>query len=304
MSAFSVPSSHSGVTAFHPPTTVYGVDFSGARRAGDSTYLAEATADGDVLRVESVAAAPSRLGTDAARESVLPALRSFVAEAGPRAAFGLDFSFGLPAFLLDAAHVADWDAFVRWFPDGFADPSAFADWAGSVAADRDGDRTYYRRETDRRVGATSPYHFFVKAQTFYGVRDVLKPLVTDGSVRVLPMHAPDPATPWVLEAYPAATLERLGGHRERYKTADAAGRRRRAANLDALESAGATAPGTVTVAPDVRTAAVDDADGDALDAVVAAVAAWHHTRDAGRLSPDGTAWRREGHIFAGPARTE
>ena len=107
MSAFSVPSSHSGVTAFHPPTTVYGVDFSGARRAGDSTYLAEATADGDGLRVESVAAVPARLGTDAARESVLPALRSFVAEAGPRAAFGLDFSFGFPAFLLDAAHVAD-----------------------------------------------------------------------------------------------------------------------------------------------------------------------------------------------------
>ena len=40
------------------------------------------------------------------------------------------------------ADAADWDAFVRWFPDGFADPSAFADWAGSVAADREGDRTY------------------------------------------------------------------------------------------------------------------------------------------------------------------
>jgi hypothetical protein len=289
------------VTEFHPPTTVYGVDFSGARRAGDSTYLAEATAadDDGGLRVESVAAAPARLGTDAARESVLPALRSFVAGAGARTAFGIDFSFGLPAFLLDAADAADWEAFVRWFPGGFADPSAFADWAGSAAAERDGDRTYYRRETDRRVGATSPYHFFVKAQTFYGVRDVLKPLVADGTVRVLPMHAPDAAAPWLLEAYPAATLERVGGHRERYKTADAAGRRRRAANLDAL-----AASGDVTLAPDVRTTAVDDADGDALDAVVAAVSAWHHTRDAGRLRPDGTAWRREGHIFAGPFRPE
>ncbi|MDS0297944.1 DUF429 domain-containing protein [Halogeometricum sp. S1BR25-6] len=280
------------MTGFDPPTTVYGVDFSGARRAGESIYLARGTADEGALDVESCIAAPDLLETDAAREAVLPALRSFLADAGGRTAFGLDFSFGLPAFLLDAAGVDDWAAFVRWFPNGFADASEFSAWARERAAERAGDRTYYPRETDRAVGATSPYHFFVKAQTFHGVRDVLKPLVEADAARVLPMQDPDPDLPWALEAYPAATLDRLGAHRERYKTSDEAGRRRRTENLEAL-----AALDGVSVAPAVRDRAVADADGDALDAVVAAVATWERTRRAERLRPSGTAWRREGHIF-------
>ncbi|MDS0293539.1 DUF429 domain-containing protein [Halogeometricum luteum] len=280
------------MSGFRAPTTVYGVDFSGARRAGESIYLARGTAEDGALDVEACVPAPDLLEADAVRESVLPALRSFLAETGGGTAFGLDFSFGLPAFLLDAAGVDDWAAFVRWFPDGFADASEFSAWARERAAEREGDRTYYRRETDRAVGATSPYHFFVKAQTFHGVRDVLKPLVEAGSARVLPMRDPDPDLPWALEAYPAATLDRLGGHRERYKTNDESGRRRRAENVDAL-----AALDGVSVADDVRKRAVADADGDALDAVVAAVATWERTRSAERLRPSGTAWRREGHIF-------
>ncbi|SFR37893.1 DUF429 domain-containing protein [Halogeometricum limi] len=282
------------MTEFVAPETVYGVDFSGARRAGDSIYVAEGVAGGR-LSIRSCVAAPDLLNASAARDDVLPTLASFVADAGPRTAFGFDFSFGLPSFLLDAAGVEAWEAFVRWFSDAFDGPSEFSDWARAVADGENGDRTYYARETDAAVGATSPYHFFVKAQTFYGIRDVLRPLVAADATRVLPMQSATPEKPWALEAYPAATLDRLGAHRERYKTDDETGRRRRRANLDALASLDG-----VSLDSAVRETALADADGDALDAVVAAVATWRHTRDGAGLRPDtgGSTWRREGHIYA------
>jgi hypothetical protein len=275
--------------SFAPPETVFGVDFSGARRAGDSIYVARGVVRDDRLHVEACDAAPALLGTGPDRDEVLPALRAFVADAGPRTAFAFDFPFGVPVALLDDADVDDWDDFVRWFPGHLTDADEYSAWGQTTVADSE--QTYLPRATDEAVGAKSPYHFFVKAQAFYGIRDVLRPLVVADEARVVPMHAPDTSVPLVLEAYPAATLSALGLHRERYKTADEVGTERRRANVDGL------AARTRVDVSAVRETTIADDEGDALDAVVAALTAFRNTRDGASMTPESDGWRREGHIY-------
>jgi hypothetical protein len=148
--------------------TIYGVDFSGAARAGDNIYLARGrvpTASSDeTLHIETCTPAPTLLDTTADRDAVLSGLREFIAtrptsDTGS-VAFGCDFAFSIPMVHIAAVDdVTDWQSFLQWFPGDMTDPSTFASWAGDIAAATETKRTYIQRLTDTRVGALSPYHF-------------------------------------------------------------------------------------------------------------------------------------------------
>lgn len=284
--------------------TIYGVDFSGATRAGDNIFLARGhvldTSDEEILHIESCTPAPTLLNTTADRDAVLSGLVNFIAthpisDTEP-VAFGCDFPFSLPMMHIKSADgVTDWRSFLQWFPGDTMDPSTFASWAGDVAASADTtERTYIQRSTDSRVDALSPYHFFIQSQTFYGIRDVLAPLVTNNSVRVRPMQSATTDVPWVVEAYPAATLERLELPGEGYKSETSDARSRRQTIIEAIATRD-----DVTITTDAKTNALRDHDGDALDAIVAAVATFHAARDGITIpsSADDT-WQYEGWIVS------
>ncbi|MFD1513504.1 DUF429 domain-containing protein [Halomarina rubra] len=268
---------------------INGVDFSGARDAGRKTWLAEATTDDDGLHVESCRSLATLAGT----ADRAPALVELVDRLQTADAAGLDFSFGLPA----AVHDCDaWPEFVRWFPGEFDDP----DEMGTRCRERaeyltDGDRTFVPRVTDEPLGASSPYHWLVAHQTFYGVRDVLGPLVANGAVTVEPMQEFEgdrDDRPTLCEVYPAATLRSLDLPAQRYKDpasdeGDAYAERR--------ERIVAGLPEDCTLAPAVREAALDDEGGDALDAVVAAYATYRASRDG--FATDREYHPAEGYIY-------
>ncbi|WP_435119216.1 DUF429 domain-containing protein [Halolamina sp. C58] len=276
--------------AYTPPETVFGVDFSGATDAGTKIWIAEIDASGEPELIDC-APATERFGVDADRADAHRALTHHLAGLDGDTAAALDFPFALPASVVDAG---SWTAFVRTFPSLFASPADLQRRCQSRAELADGDRVQHVRATEESVGALSPYNRRLRSQTFYGIRDVLRPLVLADTVRAVPMQDLDAERPTLLETYPAAALDSLDGetHRAGYKEASDEGRERREANLDAL-----AAESEVTVAAGVRQRLLDDDGGDGLDAALAAFAGWRNTVDPTNLAVEDGEYGVEGYIY-------
>jgi hypothetical protein len=241
---------------------VTGVDFSGSAEPGEDVWLTTGEWDGGRLRVTDARPA-SEAFDSSGRAAVLAGLRAFVREGDVT---GLDFSFGLPRAVLPES-VDSWAASLAWVREREYDDAlaAQADWKDRARAS-DADGVELKRATDRPVGASSPYSFITRYQTFHGIRDVLWPLVHDGAVAVQPMVAGEGST--LVEAYPAGTLRALGLPDRKYKD-DAKypdGPEKREAILDGLVEWGAAVP------DHIRGRLLGDREGDALDSLVAAVA--------------------------------
>lgn len=278
--------------------TVYGVDFaSSAGDAGEKTWIATATVEDGILSVDSCRRLVDELGCDSGRESAHEALTGFVRELDSDSAIGLDFPFGLPRHVLDGD---EWGEYVVGFPNGLPvpdwsdddlpaeidSPDALSAWGSQRARDTDAGCVHCKRVTDAEHGAQPPYGIIGKSITFHGLKNVVAPLAADDGVTVAPMEVDSfeefarPDGPLVLEAYPAGTLDRLGLCREGYKDGTNADRRRER-NLDGLVRFA-----DVRIDDEVGDSAIDDPGGDALDAVVAAVATYEATRSADTLDPD------------------
>lgn len=259
---------------------ILGVDFSGARDAGEKIWLTVCIERGGELHVKSSGSAAAQFGSSS-RDDALNGVRRAIERAD---IVGMDFPFGLPA----AVHeFDDWRAVCKWVAHSVADPDALQEHCVEQArAATDGEQSYLRRETDEPHGALSPYHWFVAAQTFYGIRDVLWPLINDGSITVPPMGDGD-GTP-VCEVYPAGTLQDIGLPADRYKDDTDESRQRRETIVEGLQLTPLSMHG-------IEEHLVEDVGGDAIDSVLAALAAWRASRV--EFSPDGPWDPVEGQIY-------
>ena len=302
---------------------VYGVDFSAAAGdAGTKTWIARGIAANGTLTLTGVE--PLATGAaldDADRATALPALAAWLRGIDDRAVAGLDFPFGLPRFIVEAAGHDSWRSFLSGFPDtlgggGSGHDDAAADPVRVFAercvdlTDQHGEGTYDNRQTDAAVGARSPYGFIADTITFYGMRDVLAPIIDD--VRIAPMDVVDhlkgnglrwrpdaPAGPTIVETYPAAVFEALGLHRTRYKgTSDVEATRRR----QNAEGIVATGDVTYNTNADLVDRIVANHHGDALDAVAACLGAFVASETEYAVTTDEfddpAAIALEGYIYA------
>ncbi|MFW6318445.1 MAG: DUF429 domain-containing protein, partial [Halorubrum sp.] len=300
---------------------VYGVDFSAAATdAGRKTWIASGRVDrsDETLVVTGLRPLAEVAGLDGAgRADALPALAEWIRERDEAAVVGLDFPFGLPRFVVEETGNESWRSFINGFPKSIGvrerggdggesevdaetgDPvRAFAERCVGLT-ERHGEGTYDKRRTDAAVGARSPYGFIADTIAFYGMRDVLRPVLDE--VRFAPMDLtgggwrPEaPTGPTAVETYPAAVLDRLGLRRTNYKGGgdEAATRRRR--NAEELVDAADVAykPGG-----DLTGVMASDAGGDALDAVAACVGAFTAWREGYETAADPEAVALEGHIY-------
>lgn len=108
-------------------------------------------------------------------------------------------------------------------------------------------------------------------QTIYGAREVLLPLHNEG-LCVLPWGLTAPSeSAIIVEGFPGATVrKRLLGRRVSYKGSTGAHKIKRQAIIEALKSR----PFAIPIPDDVAVKAVNDPDGDALDALVLLVGSW------------------------------
>jgi hypothetical protein len=202
------------------------------------------------------------------------------------AAFGLDFPFGLPRELVTEPA---WEAFALAFPERYPDAEAFRRECRAAAGGRE-----LRRRTDSESKTPfSPYNLRLYRQTYYGVRDLLHPLVRDGLASVLPMQRPAPDWPWVLEICPASTVKREGLPTSYKGRADGPKRAAREIILRTLEGTGRL----VVESEPSRALILDDPGGDALDSVIAAYAVLRALRDPAGLTTEDRDYRIEGYVY-------
>jgi hypothetical protein len=240
-----------------PVARVHGIDFSGATDAGRRIWVASGAAVGGVLRITDLRRAAELPGGGVEHDAALGALRGFMVAAGT-CAIGCDFPFGLPGPLVA---VPDWVAFALDFVERYPTPECFRAACRAAAGSKE-----LRRETDRETRTPfSPYNLRLYRQTWTGIVNLLAPLVLAGAVAV-PMQPLRPNAPWLLEVCPASTLKRAGLSRP-YKGRTTAHRAARAAILAAL-----AAGMDLEVPAGIRRRAIADPGGDALDALIAALA--------------------------------
>jgi Protein of unknown function (DUF429) len=236
---------------------VYGVDFSGATDAGKGIWIAETAVRDGFLSVRRCYPARDLPESAVGRQVALKALRELIASR-PGAVFGIDVPFGLPATLVDES---SWPDFATRFVGRYADAEAFK----AACSERAG-RRELKRQTDQEARTPfSAYNLRLYRQTFHGLNDVIGPLVADHSAAALPMQQRGSGGALLVEVCPASTLI-FNGVNEPYKR-----RERGDARARIVEWLVRTTP--MAISADVRALAVADANGDAVDALIAAGAA-------------------------------
>lgn len=269
-------------------TQIFGIDFSGARTPSKSIWITEAEQSTDKLDVINCYSAAERfdLASNTSRKAVYEHLKRLI-ETHTTAIFGFDFPFSLPAPVIN--DVETWREHLDTFNERFSSDSTetFRQACLARAKEETGESAYLRRETDWRYGGQCPYQHQIQAQTFFGQRDLLRPLITNDRAIALPLQEQTTDQPWLIEVYPAATLGVLRLYRQGYKNHTASSKRR-IRNLKGLRKHGINIP-------DDLTATCRQSD-DALDSITAAVGTFHAvTEESPSTEYEATL---EGQIFA------
>lgn len=255
---------------------IFGVDFTSRPGARKPIAIASGRLRGRRLAVTAI----DGLGDYRAFES-------WLATPGPWVG-GFDFPFGLPRrFVAREVGTGDWETMVSWCAalgrEGFC---AVAHQAFSAARGRPHEK---HRAVDALAGSHSPLKTMDPVR-----RQVINPPVGlmffEGAPRLaaagvrLPGLRENGDSRVAVEAYPGLLATRLGWRHYKNDRPESAAMRRRArrALLDRLV-AGATLDLALTLPPPLARRCIDDASGDALDAVLCAMqAAWCAVRAGDR----------------------
>jgi hypothetical protein len=278
---------------------VYGVDFSGAKKAGENTWVAHLVPDPRKsnphrLRLINLQCL-TRLAGTADREPALQTLVQLVRQSDA-ALWAFDFPFGLPVEVMPPR--SSWFDQLDWVR-GWGDDAYELGLECLRRAKAAGLRMHVRRCSDNESRAPfDPYHYRIIYQTFFGMRDVLGPLAASRGAAVLPFqYRRLPTARRVLvESCPGSLLKKLGLPHQNYK--QPAGGPLTWKRLKTRHRLMDWLAGQVVFDDGHRRAMMRNGGGDALDAVIAGVGAslgWREADHAAiRRHPR---YRREGRMF-------
>ncbi|MDN3514317.1 MAG: hypothetical protein NG747_07950 [Candidatus Brocadia sp.] len=263
---------------------VYGIDFSGAANAGKKIWITGGVIEKGALRIKDCYQAEALPGSGNERDKCMAALRDFIMKERT-GAFGLDFPFGLPRSMVKEK---DWEDFILSFPRHYPSAEEFR-----KASYKTSGGSELKRITDRECQTPFfPYNLRLYRQTYFGICEVLAPLVRSHSVCVLPMQKAIPGRPWLLEVCPASTLKQehlYFPYKGRTKSHDTA----RTHILEWIEESCA-----MSLPRTMRLTILRDHYGDALDSVIAAFAIFRALRDQATIATiDDDAYLIEGYVY-------
>ncbi|NOX36889.1 MAG: hypothetical protein GXO78_05055 [Calditrichaeota bacterium] len=263
-----------------------GIDFSAANRAGSDIWLACGLLNGDRLRVQSIFPAAQLTDPPAIqRQEALPALVQYLIQHRPRA-IGLDFPFGLPESLNpEHSLIALIQNFSRYFPDLIAFErfrKQHCQWGEP------------KRLTDREARAPfSPLNLRVYRQTYFGIRDLLSPLLKTGRFCLPPIQPAIPQLGWLLEVCPASLLKKENLYQP-YKGKSREHRTHREAIVEHFLHQGIIQLDS----PSLFQSMIADAKGNALDSFLALWITFQALREGKVANPlTNATYLKEGIIF-------
>ncbi|MDI6890439.1 MAG: hypothetical protein QMC83_05785 [Thermodesulfovibrionales bacterium] len=265
------------------PSRIYGVDFSGAAKAGKKIWISSGIIEGGALKIDDCFSGTMLPDSGIGRDHCLIALINFIARKRD-SAFGLDFPFGLPRCLF---YENSWEEFILSFPEKYPNQDIFRDICYKLAGNSE-----IKRVTDKENSTPfSPYNLRLYKQTYFGIRGVLHPLVRNHLVCVLPMQRIKSGKPWILEVCPASTLKRENLYfpykNKRHKKV-------REHILKEIE-----AKGVLSIQSSrIRSEIADDDEGNALDSIIAAFATFRALLSPFRLFvKKDSIYALEGYVF-------
>ena len=258
---------------------ILGIDFSGARDAGQKIWLTVCIERDGALHVKSSVPAGTQFDADS-RAACLRGVHAAIRRAD---VVGLDVPFGLPAAVHDRE---SWASVASMIADNPDPQTLQKDCVERAVETTSGEQRYLRRVTDEDRGALSPYHWIHAAKTYYGISEVLQPLVADEAVRIEPLQD-GPGTP-ICETHPTATLRDIGLPTRGYKDDTDRSRTRRRTIVEGLQM-------TPLAMHGIEDHLLEDVGGDAIDSLLAALAAWRASRN--EFSPAGEFDPVEGYIY-------
>lgn len=252
-------------TSLGIPQCIYGVDFSGAVDAGKKIWITSALINGNTLQLKDCFCAATISGSEKQRTRCLVALCNLI-ESSRSCAFGFDFPFGLPLALI---HQKSWQDFVLSFPEKYISCEGFRRICYHTTGGSE-----LKRVTDLKAKTPfSPYNLRLYRQTYFGIRDLLHPIVRDRIASVLPMQKARPDRVWILEVCPASLLKQENLYFS-YKGKTERHYRFRMKILKTL-----VAHGQIAIeSQSLQKAVLEEPNGDALDSVIAAVATFRALR--------------------------
>ncbi len=272
---------------------VVGIDWSGARDAGRRAWVCRAEGAGRELRVLDLHRVADKTGC--AVEDLLVYVQSAIVEPPGERWIGIDFPFSITRKVAEHLGHRKWRALVSSWETLFPDAATFARTCTAASMEATGAKEGKRR-TDQAAGAPmSAWNLRLFRQTYHGVR-LLRRLIAKDRVAVLPWDQRDQGDVRLVEICPAATLATAREESRGYKGRCRAHAERRGHLVEVAGNEWG-----VSMAPALVDVVIGDRGGDALDAVLAAVSAYHH---AARLSAGchdrlrARADLLEGHIYA------
>ena len=152
-----------------------------------------------------------------------------------------------------------------------------------------------KRLTD--IDAKSPWNpIFIQLhkQTYYGINNVLYPLILNNSARIHPMQSLEESKPWVIKICPSSTLkhERLDcSFKKKGKKAKESENNRKLILQKLVEKKIIT-----KISHEALVSALNDREGDALDSIIAAVATYRALKKNFSI-PDHELYKVEGYIY-------
>lgn len=265
---------------------VYGVDFSGAREAGRKIWIATGLIRGKVLEITDCRPAKELSGSGKELQKCLTALVDFIS-GQCEAIFGMDFPFGIPAPLLKEN---SWKKYILSFRGMFSNPDQFKEEYFSSA-----NNSELKRATDKEWGTPfSVYNRRLYKQTYYGIREIIDPLVREDRACFLPMQEPASGRPWVVEICPAVTLKNEGLYSSPYKHKTPECSQQRLRILRKIEETG-----NLRIPEGLKTTILSNYSGDALDSIIAAFATFRSLPNLFSLSvKKKPIYMLEGYVYA------
>jgi hypothetical protein len=253
-------------------TSIIGVDFSGATLAGEKIWVAETYIEGDSLKVCRLERAADLPRSSPARKDALPALVQWL-QTFKDARVGFDFPFALQKSNLKSNQ--SWRDWVLSLPLQFANADEFRD---AYPDDK-------RKADIEAKTPFSPLNLRLYRQTFHGLRDVIAPLLAGGAKAAPFEEVGEGLT--LLEICPASLLKR-----EKLYLSYKGKSELQMLNREAIVSS-ISERYHLTISDDIRLKAVENTEGDALDAILSAVCVFKN-KD---LTPKSTLDKFEGHIY-------
>jgi hypothetical protein len=205
----------------------------------------------------------------------------------PNALIGIDASFGIPQSLMTQS---TWEAWVQDFARLYPDADAFR----QACQEASPPNKELKRQTDIEAKTPfSPYNLRHYRQTFTVVHDVLRPFLMAQKGSILPMQAPVPQKPWLVESCPASVLKTVMSKVPVYKGKTADCEKARQAIVEHLQG---EFPFQISV--EFQETILSQSGGDALDSLLIA---WHLCR-LWQTTPDifdqkALPYLREGFVF-------